>query len=78
MPVDDAQIQAWADAAERGFDPTVLQRRGRPTAGDGPGTVVTVRLDAPTLAALATRAEAEGLNRSEAVRAAVGAWAHGA
>ena len=74
-PVDDAQIQAWADEAEAGYDPAVLRRRGRPAAGEGPGVVVTVRLDAPMLAALTERAEAEGLpNRTEAIRAAVRAW----
>ena len=78
QPVDDTQIQTWADAAERGYDPTVLKRRGRPTAGDRPGAVVTVRIDAPTLAALEQRAEAEELSRSEALRAAVRTWVHGA
>lgn len=76
-PVDDAQIHAWADEAEVGYDPAALRRRGRPAAGEGPGVVVTVRLDGPTLAALMQRADAEGLpNRTEAVRAAVRAWAH--
>ena len=76
-PVDDAQIQAWADEAEAGYDVAVLRRRGRPVAGDGPGVVVAVRLDAPTLAALTERAEAEGLtSRTEAIRAAVRAWTH--
>jgi Ribbon-helix-helix protein, copG family len=75
--VDDAQVQAWADEAEAGYDVTALRRRGRPVAGTGPGVVVTVRLDAPTLAALSERAEAEGLpNRTEAIRAAVRAWTH--
>lgn len=73
--VDDAQVQAWADEAEAGYDVSALRRRGRPTAGDGPGVVVTVRLDAATLAALTKRAKAEGLpNRTEAIRAAVRAW----
>lgn len=75
--VSDEQIQAWADEAEAGYDASTLRRRGRPSVGDGPGVVVPVRLDGPTLAALAERAEAEGLaNRSEAIRAAVRAWAH--
>lgn len=75
--VDDAQIQAWADEAEAGYEVAALRRRGRPSAGDGPGVVVTVRLDERTLAALLQRAEAEGLpNRTEAIRAAVRAWAH--
>mgnify|MGYP002757643133 FL=1 len=78
-PVTDAQIQAWADEAEAGYDPDALPapRRGRPTVGDGPGTVVPVRLDAATIAALLARAEAEGITtRSEAIRAAVREWAH--
>ncbi|MCL3778529.1 ribbon-helix-helix protein, CopG family [Actinomyces sp. 186855] len=54
-----------------------LPEAGRAAVGDGPGLVVTVRLDAATLAALTARAEAEGLTtRSEAVRAAVREWAH--
>ncbi len=78
-PVTDEQIQAWADEAEAGYDLPTLQRRGRgrPTVGAGPGKPVTVRLDGPTLAALKARAEAEGLSsESEAIRAAVRAWAH--
>ncbi|WP_265520202.1 ribbon-helix-helix domain-containing protein [Oerskovia flava] len=75
--VSDEQIQAWADEAEAGYDVSRLRRRGRPSAGEGPGRVVPVRLDARTLAALNERAQAEGLmNRSEAIRAAVRAWAH--
>ena len=54
-----------------------IGRRGRPPVGDGPSTVVPVRFDAATLAALNARAQAEGIqNRSEAIRAAVRAWAH--
>lgn len=75
--VSEEQIQTWADEAEAGYDTTTLRRRGRPPAGDGPGEVVPARLDAATLAALDRQAEAEGLaNRSEAIRAAVRAWAH--
>lgn len=80
-PVTDEQIQAWADEAEAGYDLSELPtpRRGRPPVGDGPGTVVPVRLDAPTLAALTARAEAEGITtRSDAIRAAVRAWAFSA
>ncbi|MEG3615489.1 ribbon-helix-helix domain-containing protein [Isoptericola haloaureus] len=77
QPVSDEQVRAWADEAESGYDVTTLRRRGRPSAGDGPGTVVPVRLDAATLKALTERAREEGLaNRSEAIRAAVRAWAH--
>lgn len=80
-PVPDEQIQAWADEAEAeaGYDLPALRkrRRGRPAVGDGPGKPVTVRLDEQTLTALRERAEQEGLaNESEAIRAAVRAWAH--
>lgn len=75
--VSEEQIEAWAEEAEAGYDVTTLRRRGRPPAGDGPGEVVPARLDASTLAALDRRAKDEGLaNRSEAIRAAVRAWAH--
>ncbi|MEA5052382.1 MAG: ribbon-helix-helix protein, CopG family [Propionicimonas sp.] len=76
-PVTDEQIQAWADEAEAGYNLSKLPkpRRGRPPVGDGPGVVVPVRLDAATLAALAARAEAEGIStRSDAIRAAVREW----
>ncbi len=76
-PVPDEQTRAWAD--EAGYDLPALRtrRRGRPTAGDGPGKPVTVRLDEQTLTALRERAEREGLaNESETIRAAVRAWAH--
>ncbi|WP_292699790.1 ribbon-helix-helix domain-containing protein [Microbacterium sp. 69-10] len=78
-PVTDEQIQAWADEAEAGYDLEKLPkpRRGRPPVGDGPGSVIPVRLDAATLAALNARAESEGItNRSDAIRAAVREWAH--
>ena len=78
-PVSEEQIQAWADEAEAGYEVSELPkaRRGRPPVGEGPGTVVPVRLDAATLAALTARAEAEGIStRSEAIRAAVREWSH--
>lgn len=81
QPITDEVLQAFADEAEAGYDLVELQRRnrGRPTVGEGPGIVVPVRLDAPPLAALNKRAAAEGLaNRSEAIRAAVAAWANAA
>ena len=77
-PVTDERIRMWADEAEAGYDLATLPkpRRGRPPVGGGPG-VVPVRFDAATLAALNARAQAEGIqNRSEAIRAAVRAWAH--
>ena len=77
IPVTNEQIDVWAAEAEAGYDTPALRRRGRPSLGNGPGEAITVRLDAPTLAAVARRAAEEGLkDRSEAIRAAVREWAH--
>lgn len=79
QPVTDEQVQAWADEAEAGYDVPALEARrgrGRPPVGAGPGTVVAVRLDAASVEALTQRARQEGItSRSEAIRAAVAAWA---
>ena len=75
-PVTDEQIQAWTDEAEAGYDVTALRRRGRPSLGAGASTVVPVRLDPELLEALTVRARRENVSRSEAIRAAVRAWAH--
>ena len=56
-PVTEQDLQDWADEAERGYDVEQLRKRGRKPAGDGPGQVVPVRIDATLLAALADRAE---------------------
>lgn len=79
-PVTDEQIQVWADEAETGYDLQALPapRRGRPPIGEGPGTVVPVRLDQETLSALLEKAESEGITtRSEAIRTAVRQWTQG-
>lgn len=51
VPVSDEQIQAWADEAERGYDPADLPspRLGRPPVAEGPAAAVAVRLDEQTL-----------------------------
>jgi hypothetical protein len=73
-PVTERDIQDWADGAERGYDVDRLRKRGRKPAGDGPGQVVPVRIDATLLAALAERAERDQVSRSEAIRAAIRAY----
>ena len=70
-PVTAADIQDWADEAERGYDVEQLRRRGRKPIGDGPAQVVPVRIDANLLAALTERAERDHVSRSEAIRAAI-------
>ena len=73
-PVTEQDISAWADEAERGYDVAQLRVRGRRPAGDGPGQVVPVRLDATLLAALVERAERDHVSRSETIRAAIRAY----
>ncbi len=73
-PVTGEQVQAWADEAEVGYHVEQLRKRGRPRLGDGPSTVVPVRIDGALLDALGERAEAEQVSRSEAIRAAIRAW----
>ena len=72
--VDDDRIQSWADEAERGYPLDRLRKRGRPAMGEGPSTVIQVRVEGDLLEALTRRAEREHVNRSEAVRAAIRSW----
>lgn len=71
VPVNEEQIQAWADEAERCYSVERLRRGGRPAVGDGPGEVIDVRMDDTLLAALTSRAKHDHVSRSEAIRAAV-------
>ncbi len=73
-PVTDEQIRKWADDAEDGFDVDDLRRRGRPRLGDGPSTVIPVRMDDDLLDALNEKAVHDGITRSEAIREAVRSW----
>ena len=74
VPVTEEMIKAWADEAEAGYPVERLRKRGRQPVGDGPGSVVPVRMDAVLLQGLAQRAEKEYVSRSESIRAAVRAW----
>ncbi|MFT3797341.1 ribbon-helix-helix protein, CopG family [Microbacterium sp.] len=77
--VDDAQVAEWAAEAEAGYDVDQLRVRwGRAPRGTTAAQVVPVRLTQDELAAVMQRAEREGLNRSEAIRAALDAWASAA
>jgi len=69
----DADIEALADEAERGFDVEVLKprRRGRPMLGAAPAEVVPVRLDPDLKHAVEQRAEAEHTTTSEIIREAL-------
>ena len=68
----DADIQALADEAERGYDVEEFARRpGRPRMGSAPATIVPVRLRADLHAAVRASADAESTSLSELVRDAL-------
>ena len=72
--VSDQQIRDWADEAEAGYPVEDLRKRGRRALGDGPSSVIPVRIDPTLLDALNERAEREHVSRSEVIRAAIRAW----
>ena len=69
----DADIQALAVEAERGYDIEILKsrRRGRPMLGTAPAEVVPVRLDPDLKEAVETRAEEDHTTTSEIIRQAL-------
>lgn len=73
VPVTEAQIAAWANEAEAGYDVAVLRERGRGRPGRGaePSQVVAVRLTTAELQALDARAVREHKTRSQVVREAL-------
>lgn len=76
-PISDADIEAMADKAERGYDvDTLLRRRrgGRPPLGSAAASVESVRLDPELKRALLLRAAREHVSVSEVIRRAVGEY----
>lgn len=71
--ISDAQIQAWADEAEAGYDVDALKRRGRGRPGRGaePMQVVAVRLSVDEIEALDTITTRDKVSRSEVIRRAL-------
>lgn len=68
----DADMEALADEAERGYDVEHLAKRpGRPRMGSAPAVVVPVRLHADLHGAVKTLAEVERTSVSELVRDAL-------
>jgi hypothetical protein len=69
----DADVDAMAEDAERGYDPAVLKtrRRGRPMLGSAPSQVVPVRLDPDLRQAVEERAATEHTTTSEIIRLAL-------
>lgn len=74
--VTESKVDEWVAEAEAGYDVETLRTRwGRAPRGSAAAQVIPVRLTEDELAAIMARAEREGLNRSEAIRAALDAWA---
>ena len=73
VPVTEEMIQAWADEAEAGYDPTDIKeaRRGRPTMGVGPAKPISVRLDPEPLSLVAAKAERLHIKQSDVIRDAI-------
>ena len=70
----DEMIERLAAEAERGHPVEELRKRGRRPAGDGPGQVVSVRIDATLLRQIEKRAKRDHKSDSEVIRDAVRAW----
>lgn len=76
-PVTDADVEAMADEAERGYDvDTILRGRrgGRPPLGSAAASVESVRLDPQLKRALLIRAAEEHVSVSEVIRRAIGEY----
>jgi len=71
--LSDADIEALADEAERGYDVQDLKRRrrGRPLLGSAPAEVVPVRLDPALKQAVEDRARDSDTSVSEIIREAL-------
>ena len=72
--ITEADIERLAAEAKRGYPVEQLRKRGRRPAGNGPGKVVTVRLDADLRRAVEERAVRDHKNDSEVIRDALRAW----
>ena len=76
-PITDADIEAMAEEADRGYDvDTLLRRRagGRPPLGSAAASVESVRLDPELKRALLIRAAEEHVSVSEVIRRAIGEY----
>jgi hypothetical protein len=74
-PITDQEVDILAAEAEAGYDVETLiarrNKRGRPTLGNAPASVESVRLDPELRRLLLARAEAEGTTTSELIREAL-------
>jgi len=72
--ITEAHPKRLAAEAKHGHPLEQLRKRGRPPAGNGPGKVVTVRLDSDLRRAVEARAVRDHKNDSEVIRDALRAW----
>lgn len=74
-PITDAEVEKLAAEAEAGYDvekPIARRnRRGRPTIGNAPSSVESVRLDPELRRRLLERAKADGTTPSKLIREAL-------
>lgn len=74
-PITDVDVEKLAAEAEAGYDVEQLiarrNKRGRPTIGNAPSSVESVRLDPELRRQLLERAEADGTTPSELIREAL-------
>ena len=76
-PITEADVEAMADEAERGYDVDTILRRGRggrPPLGSAAAGVESVRLDPELKRALLIRAAEEHVSVSEVIRRAIGEY----
>jgi uncharacterized protein (DUF4415 family) len=73
--ITDDDVEKLAVEAEAGYDVETLvarrNKRGRPTLGNAPASVESVRLDPELRRQLLDRAEADGTTTSELIREAL-------
>lgn len=68
-PIDDARLNEWADAFERGEWPEGKTTQvGRPALSDGETKILSFRIPASKAEAFAQKAKREGKTKSEAFR----------
>ena len=74
-PITDEDVEKLAAEAEAGYETDQLitrrNKRGRPTIGNAPSSVESVRLDPELRRQLLERAEADGTTPSDLVREAL-------
>lgn len=75
QPITEEDVENLAAEAEAGYDVDQLiarrNKRGRPTIGNAPSSVESVRLDPELRRQLLQRAEADGTTPSELIREAL-------